>query len=53
MKVITLLAYGCPPKAIEKAFGFHERTIKIWWIRSGEHNRAMHEAIVGKSHKLS
>lgn len=49
MIVITLLAYGCPPKAIEKAYGFHERTLKKWWLRSGEHNRAMHEHIVGKS----
>ena len=49
MIVITLLAYGCPLKAIEKAFNFHERTIKRWWIRSGEHNRMMHEHIVGKS----
>lgn len=49
MRVITLMAYGCPPKAIEKAFGFHERTIKAWWLRSGEHNRMMHEHVVGKS----
>jgi transposase-like protein len=49
MKVITLLAYGCPPKAIEKAFGFHERTIKRWWRLAGEHNRKMHEHLVGKS----
>lgn len=48
-QVITLMAHGCPPKAIEKAYGFHERTIKSWWLRSGEHNRAMHEHIIGKS----
>ena len=47
--VITLMAYGCPPKAVEKAFGFDERTIKRWWLLSGEHNRAMHEHIIGKS----
>jgi transposase-like protein len=47
--VITLLAYGCPPKAVEKAYGFHERTIKNWWIRSGEHCRMMHERMIGKS----
>ncbi len=49
MKVITLIAYGCPPKAVEKAFGFHERTIKNWWLRSGEHCRVMHEHMIGKS----
>jgi len=49
MIVITLLAYGCPPKGIEKAYGFHERTIRRWWLLSGEHHRAMHEHFVGKS----
>ena len=46
---ITLLAYGYPLKAIEKAFGFYERTIRSWWLCSGEHNRMMHEHIVGKN----
>jgi transposase-like protein len=49
MWVIVLLAYGCPPKAIVKAFGFHERTIKEWWLRSGEHCRIVHEHIIGNS----
>jgi len=49
MIVVTLLAYGCPLKAIEKAFGFHERTIKRWWELTGEHNRKMHAHLVGKS----
>lgn len=49
MIVITLLAYGCPLKAIEKAYGFHERTIKRWWRLAGEHNRQIHEHLVGKS----
>ena len=46
MLVITLLAYGSPPKAIVKAFGFHERTIKKWWRRSGEHCRLVHEHVI-------
>jgi len=49
MIVITLMSYGCPPKAIEKAYGFHERTIKNWWLRSGEHCRQVHEEIIGNS----
>lgn len=49
MLVITLLAYGCPPKAIEQAFGYHERTIKTWWRRSGEHCRLVHEHSIGSS----
>ena len=47
MLVITLLAYGCPLKAIVQAFGFHERTVKSWWRRSGEHCRLVHEHAVG------
>jgi transposase-like protein len=47
--VITLLAYGCPLQAIVKAFGFHERTIKNWWRRSGEHCRLVHEYAIGGS----
>lgn len=49
MLVITLLAYGCPLKAIVKAFGFHEKTIKAWWHRSGEHCRVLHEHVIGRS----
>jgi hypothetical protein len=49
MLVITLLAYGCPSKAIVKAFGFHEKTVKEWWRRSGEHCRLVHEHIIGGS----
>jgi transposase-like protein len=49
MLVLTLMAYGCPRKAIVKAFGFDERTIKKWWLRAGEHCEAIHEQIVGQS----
>ncbi|MBC8506284.1 MAG: IS1 family transposase [Chloroflexi bacterium] len=49
MLVVTLLANGCPPKAIEKGFGFHERTIKGWWQRSGKHCQAVHEHVIGGS----
>ena len=49
MLVITLLAYGCPLQAIRKSYGFHERTIKEWWRRSGEHCRIVHEHMIGGS----
>ena len=49
MLVIVLLAYGCPPKAVEKAYGFHERSIKKWWRRSGEHCRVVHDHAIGGS----
>jgi len=46
MRVITLLAYGCPVQAIVVAFGFDERTVKDWWRRAGQHCRAVHEHLV-------
>jgi len=49
MLVIALLAYGCPLKAIVKAFCFDERTVKKWWKRSGQHCEAVHEHTVGSS----
>jgi transposase-like protein len=41
--VLTLLAHGCPPLAIEKAFGFQARTVRRWLAKSGEHCRRVHE----------
>ena len=49
LRVIALLAYGCPLQAIVKAFDFDERTVKKWWQRSGEHCRVVHEHMVGGS----
>ena len=49
MLVITLLAWGCPLKAIVQAFGFHEKTVKNWWQRSGEHCRVVHKHVIGNS----
>jgi transposase-like protein len=40
---LTLLAYGCPPLAIEKAFGFRGRTVRGWLAKGGAHCRAVHE----------
>ncbi len=47
--VIALLVYGCPLKAIVKAFGFDERTVQSWWQRAGWHCRAVHAERVGGS----
>jgi transposase-like protein len=41
--VLTLLAYGCPPLAIVRAFGFQARTVRKWLSSSGEHCRQVHE----------
>lgn len=48
MLVITLLAYGCPLKAIVKAFGFDPRTVKNWWQRAGTHCEGVHEHLIGE-----
>src|SRR5260221_10377105 len=41
--VVTLVAYGCPPQAIVKAFGIDERTVSDWLKRAGEHCQRVHE----------
>lgn len=46
MRVIVLLAYGCPVPALVKAFGFDERTVKSWWQRAGVQCEKVHEAVI-------
>ena len=46
MRVIALLANGCPPQAIVRAYGFDERTVKSWWARAGTHCQQLHEQLV-------
>jgi transposase-like protein len=46
MKVMILLAYGCPTQAIVHAFGLDERTIADWQKRAGKHCQQVHEAVV-------
>jgi transposase-like protein len=46
VRVVTLLAHGCPVQAIVAAFGFDERTIAAWWARSGRQGQAVHEYVV-------
>src|SRR5437763_308203 len=40
--VVTLLALGCPLQAIVVAFGLDERTVRTWWLRSGQHSEQVH-----------
>jgi transposase-like protein len=49
MRVIVLLAYGCPLQAIVKAFGFDERTVKEWWQRAGHQCEGVHNHLIGQS----
>ncbi len=46
MKVLILLAYGCPVQAIVHAFGLDERTVADWQQRAGKHCQQVHEALV-------
>ena len=48
MVVVTLLAYGCPPKAVEVAYGLSANTIRDWMQRSGQHCEQVHQATVGQ-----
>jgi transposase-like protein len=45
-QVITLLAHGCPPPAIEAAFGLQTRTLREWVKASGEHSQAIQATLV-------
>lgn len=45
-QVITLLGYGCPPKAIVAALGLDERTVATWQKRAGEHCESVHNSLV-------
>src|SRR5688572_21362145 len=45
--VISLLAYGCPSKAVEVTFGLSNNTVRAWIQRSGAHCAAVHEQTVG------
>lgn len=44
--VVTLLALGCPLQAIVVAFGRDERTVRTWWLRSGQHSEQVHASLV-------
>ena len=50
--IVTLLAHGCPVQAIVAAFGFDERTIAVWWARSGRQGQAVHESLVEQPRDL-
>jgi transposase-like protein len=53
MRVIVLLAYGCPIQAVVKAFLLDERTVRDWHKRAGQHCQQVHEHLVeSKQHDL-
>src|SRR5579885_311924 len=44
--VLALLAYGCPPQAIVRAFGLDERTVARWQKKAGAHCQSVHAHLV-------
>jgi transposase-like protein len=50
--VVTLLAHGCPVQAIVAAFGFDERTVAVWWARSGRQGQTVHAYLVEQPRDL-
>lgn len=47
--VVTLLAFGCPVQAIVRAMDLDERTIRSWWLKSGEQSERVHDSVIGNS----
>jgi transposase-like protein len=43
IRVLVLLANGCPIQAIVKGFDLDERTVRDWWQRAGTHCQKVHE----------
>jgi transposase-like protein len=41
--VLTLVTHGCPPLAIEAAFGIQARTVRDWVQAAGSHSQHLHE----------
>jgi len=46
VRVVTLLAHGCPPQAIVAAFGWDERTVARYQAEAGAQCRRVHEHLV-------
>jgi hypothetical protein len=44
--VVTMLSLGCPLQAIVVAFGLDERTVRAWWLRSGQHSAQVQTHLV-------
>jgi len=44
--ILTLLAYGCPPMAIVRAFDVDERTVRRWQQQAGEHCQQVQQTLV-------
>lgn len=52
IKVVTLLAHGCPLQAIVVAFNLDERTVSSWLARAGQQAQAVQHHLVEHPHDL-
>lgn len=52
VRVVTLLAWGCPPQAVVAAFGLNERTVADWQRRAAVQCRQVHEHLVTQPRDL-
>ena len=52
VRVVTLLAHGCPVQAIVAAFGLDERTVMSWEERSGRQCQQVHAHLVQQPRDL-
>ena len=52
VRVVTLLAWGCPPQAIVAAFGLDERTVADWQQRAATQCRQVQQRLVQQSRDL-
>jgi transposase-like protein len=50
--VVTLLAYGCPIPAIERAFGVRRQTVRDWADAAGRQCEAIHQHLVCRPRAL-
>lgn len=44
--ILTLLAHGCPPAAIEAAYGVQRQTVRDWQDAAGGQSEAVHRQLV-------
>ena len=44
--VVTLVAYGCPPAAVEAAFGVQRQTVAEWTDAAGGQCEAVHQQLI-------
>jgi transposase-like protein len=52
IRIVTLVAHGCPIPAIEVAFGVQRQTVRTWQDAAGVQCEAVHHHLVGQPRDL-